>query len=76
VIRNEKLTPEQREPVGYFTFYQGRWVLVNQKSSGMKDITEDKEIPLGEMVELTDGKKILLSREEGGRIIVVTLANK
>jgi len=49
---------------------------VNQKSSGMKDITEDKEIPLGEMVELTDGKKILLSREEGGRIIVVTLANK
>lgn len=76
VIRNEKLTPEQKEPVGYFTFYQGKWVLINQKSTTMKDITEDKEIPLGEMVELTDGKKILLSKEEGGRIVVITMANK
>jgi hypothetical protein len=31
---------------------------------------------LGEMVELTDGKKILLSKEEGGRIVVITMANK
>jgi len=28
------------------------------------------------MLELTDGKKILLSKEEGGRVIVVTMANK
>jgi hypothetical protein len=42
----------------------------------MKDITEDKEISLGEMVELTDGKKILLSKDEGGRIVVITMGNK
>ncbi|WP_118975161.1 helix-hairpin-helix domain-containing protein [Taibaiella koreensis] len=76
VIRNEKLTPEQKVPVGYFTFHQGNWVLVNQKLDSLKDVTEDKEIPPGEMVVLTDGKKLLLSREEGGRIVVVTIANK
>ena len=76
VIRNEKLSQEQKVPVGYFTFHQGRWVLVNQKLNTLKDITEDKEIPLGEMVELTDGKKLLLSKEEGGRIVVITMANK
>jgi len=27
-------------------------------------------------VELTEGKKILLSNEEGGRIIYVTMANQ
>lgn len=76
VIRNEKLKPEDKVPVGYFTFHQGRWVLVNQKLNSLKDITEDKEIPLGGMVELTDGKKLLLSKEEGGRVVLVTLANK
>jgi len=76
VIRNENLTMQDKMPVGYFTFHQGKWVLVNQGLSGMKDVTEQKEIPPGSMVELTDGKKILLSSEEGGRLIYVTLANQ
>ncbi|SKA36354.1 Protein kinase domain-containing protein [Chitinophaga eiseniae] len=76
IIRNERLTPEQKVPVGYFTFHQDKWVLVNQKLTSLKDLTEDKEIPPGTMVELTDGKKLLLSREEGGRVVVITMANK
>lgn len=76
MIRNENLTMQDKMPVGYFTFHQGKWVLVNQSLSGMKDITEQKEIPPGSMVELTDGKKILLSAEEGGRLIYVTMANQ
>ena len=76
VIRNEKLTAEQKVPVGYFTFYNNKWVLVNQKLTSLKDVTDDKEIPIGTMVELTDGKKILLSREDGGRVVVITMANK
>lgn len=76
IIRNERLTPEQKVPVGYFTFHQNKWVLVNQKLTSLKDLTEDKEIPPGSMVELTDGKKLLLSREEGGRVVVITMANK
>lgn len=76
VVRNEKLTADLKVPVGYFTFHNGKWVLVNQKLTSLKDITEDKEIPIGEMVELTDGKKLLLSKEDGGRVVVITMANK
>ena len=76
IIRNEKLTAEQKIPVGYFTFYEGKWVLVNQKLTSLVDKTEEKVIPINTMVELTDGKKLLLSKEEGGRVILVTLANK
>ncbi len=76
VVRNEKLTPEQKVPVGYFTFHNGRWVLVNQKLSSLKDLTDDKDIPVNTMVEISDGKKLLLSKEEGGRVVLITMANK
>ncbi|HEY0054930.1 MAG TPA: kinase [Pedobacter sp.] len=76
VIRNERLTAEQKLPVGYFTLHNNKWVLVNQKMKSLKDLTEGKEIPVGTMVDLTDGKKLLLSNEEGGRVVVITIANK
>jgi hypothetical protein len=76
VVRNERLTDEQKVPVGFFTFFKNKWVLVNQKLGSLKDLTEDKEIPVGSMVDLTDGKKLLLSKEEGGRVAIVTIANK
>ena len=76
IIRNEKLTAEQKIPVGYFTFHNNQWVLVNQKLASLKDLTEDKEIPIGTMVVLTDGKKLLLSKEDGGRVVIITMANK
>jgi len=76
VIRNERLSDEQKKPVGYFTFHQDKWVLVNQTLTGLKDLTEDKEIATGEMVEIADGKKLLLSREDGGRVVVISMANK
>ncbi len=76
LVRNEKLTAAQKVPVGYFTFHNNKWVLVNQKLTSLVDKTEDKEIPIGAMVELTDGKKLLLSKEDGGRVVVITMANK
>lgn len=76
IIRNERLTAAQKTPVGYFVFHQGKWVLVNQQLTSLKDLTEDQEIPIGSMVELTDGKRLLLSREEGGRVVIITIANK
>ena len=33
-------------------------------------------MPINTMVEITDGKKLLLSNEEGGRVVVITMANK
>jgi hypothetical protein len=62
--------------VGYFTFHHNKWVFVNQKLTSLKDLTEDKEIPVNTMVDITDGKKLLLSKEEGGRVVVITMANK
>jgi len=46
IVRNEKLTTAQKEPVGYFTFHNDKWVLVNQKMQSLKDLTADKEIPV------------------------------
>jgi serine/threonine protein kinase len=76
IVRNERLTDEQKVPVGYFTFYNGRWVLVNQKLTSLKDLTENKEVPINSMVDITDGKRLLLSREDGGRVVVITMANQ
>ena len=76
LARNEKLTDAQKVPVGYFTFHNNKWVLVNQKLTSLVDKTENKDIPIGTMVELTHGKQLLLSKEEGGRVIVVTMANQ
>jgi hypothetical protein len=76
IIRNERLSAEHKLPVGYFNFYNGKWVLVNQKLPSLKDLTEDKIIPVNTMVELTDGKKLLFSDEEGGRTAIITMANK
>ena len=76
IIRNEKLTQIQKERLGYFSFYNGKWVFVNEKLTTLKDLTEDKEIPIGTMIEISDRKKLLLSKEEDGRLVVVSIANK
>jgi len=74
VFPNEKLTEEQKKSVGYFQFYNGQWYLKNETLQGMKDITNGgKVIGLGEIVHLTEGRQILLSEEDGGRLIQVQL---
>lgn len=74
VFPNEKLTPEQKQPVAYFQFHNGQWFLVNQTLQGMKDITDNKKVvALGTAVQLTDGRQILLSEEDGGRLVQVQL---
>jgi len=74
VFPNERLTPEQKQSVGYFQFHNGHWFLVNQTLQTMKDITDNKKvIPPGSAVQLSDGRQILLSEEDGGRLIQVQL---
>jgi len=74
VFPNEKLTQEQKSPVAYFQFHDGKWFLVNQTLHSMKDITDNKKaIAPNAPVQLTDGRQILLSEEEGGRLIQVQL---
>jgi serine/threonine protein kinase len=76
ILINERLTEAQKNRVGYFSFYNSKWVFVNEKLLSLKDLTEDKEIPVGTMVDLSDGKKLLLSKEEGGRVVIISIANK
>lgn len=75
VIRNERLTDAEKVSVGYFSFFNGKWVFVNQKLNSLSDKTEGKDIPIGSMVEITNGKQLLLSKEDGGRVAVISIAN-
>ncbi len=70
---NERLTEDQKKPVGYFVFHQNKWLFINQRLNDLEDKSENKKIPIGQAIELTDGKQILLSKEEGGRLIIVQL---
>lgn len=73
VTPNEKLADKDRVPVGDFHFHQGKWILINRRLPDMHDITEQRSIPIGSFVELTDGRQILLSRSNGGRLLIVQL---
>jgi serine/threonine protein kinase len=70
---NEKTTAEQKTPVGDFHFHNEKWILINRRLTSMYDKDIDKKIEIGQAVELTEGKKILLSKEDGGRLIIVQL---
>ena len=73
VNANEKTTAEQKIPVGDFHFHNGKWILINRNLKDMYDKDVDRKIGIGEAVDLTEGKKILLSKEDGGRLIIVQL---
>lgn len=72
---NEKLTDDQKKPVGYFVLHQGKWLLINQRLPDLEDKTEGKMIGINEAVELSDNKQILLSKEDGGRLIIVQMVS-
>ncbi len=73
VFPNERLSDEQKKPVGYFSFHNSKWLFVNQKLTGLKDLTAKKPIPINSALELADGQQILLSPEEGGRLVQVQM---
>lgn len=75
IFPNERMTDAEKKPVGDFHFLKGRWILVNRSLQGMRDVDEQKDIKPGEYVELLDGKKILLGRKGGDRLIYVQLVN-
>ena len=71
----EKLTDEQKKPVGDFHFYNGKWILINRRLPELWDKDTDTKIEIGQFVELTEGKKILLGKNDGDRLIIVQLVN-
>ncbi|HNY31971.1 MAG TPA: serine/threonine-protein kinase [Fibrobacteria bacterium] len=73
LVPNEKLRPEFKKRVGYFVFHEDVWYLVNEGLPDMMDAKNKTPVPVGGRVELVDGGQILLSRENGGRLVVVQL---
>jgi serine/threonine protein kinase len=76
VITNENLTDAEKKPVGYFSFYNNKWLFVNQTLTTLVDKSENKDVKIGEMLELTPGKQLILSKDDGGRVAVISIANK
>lgn len=73
---NEKLSPQERKPVGDFHLHQGRWILINRSLDNMYKITIQgckEKIEKGQFADIEDGAKILLSSKEGGRLAVVQM---
>ena len=73
VSANEKTSADDKKPVGDFHFHNGQWILINRRLPDMRDVTENKDVPIGGFVPLTDGRQILLDKSQGGRLIVVQL---
>ncbi|MEI6206759.1 MAG: hypothetical protein WCP20_08255 [Desulfuromonadales bacterium] len=73
VFPNEHLTDEQKRRIGYFVFHNASWWLVNERLPDLMDADSKAAIAVGDKVELKDGLKLLLSREDGGRLVVVQM---
>ncbi len=73
IAPNERLTAEQTRRVGYFVFHQDIWWLVNENLPDLMDVASKTPVPIGGKIELTDGKQILLSKQDGGRLVVVQM---
>lgn len=76
IFPNEKLSEEEKHPVGDFHFYNGGWILINRKLRDLWDKETNRQVAIGDYVKLTEGKKILFGRDEGDRLAIVQIANK
>jgi len=70
IFSNVSPLQTDREPQAYFSFYQGRWWMVNQSGHDMILVDEQEYLRNGHAVEITQDLKVLLSPEEGGRLAI------
>ncbi|MEL6897828.1 MAG: kinase, partial [Planctomycetota bacterium] len=77
IFPNERISAADKTPVGYFVLHGGRWVFVNQTLPSLKDVSGENPEPIATnaMVELKDDQKLLLSDEDGGRLVHVQMVD-
>ncbi|MEK7274136.1 MAG: kinase [Candidatus Desantisbacteria bacterium] len=75
IFPNERLTDEQKRRVGYFVLHNGSWWLINENMPDLMIADTKTLIRIGEKVELKDDLKLLFSREDGGRLVVVQMVD-
>ena len=73
IAPNERLGEAQKAPVGHFLFQGGHWWLVNERLPELMEVATQTPVPPGERLALRDGQHILLSRGEGGRLVLVQM---
>ncbi|MES2743357.1 MAG: lipopolysaccharide kinase InaA family protein [Pseudomonadota bacterium] len=76
VFPDEKLSEAHKKRVGYFVFHNATWYLVNENMPELTDVSCKTAVPVGGKVALEDGKQILLSKEAGGRLVIVQMVNQ
>lgn len=67
----EKLKEEEKKQVGYFSFFNGKWLFHNRSLIGLRDIENSKSIPVNSSVELVDGKKLILCDSSTGKLVFI-----
>ncbi len=78
ICANEKTSEEDKKPAGDFHFFNDQWILINRRLNNMYEILDDGskiKINIGKFVPLTEGRKILLSDKNGGRLVIVQLVD-
>ncbi|MFK7862384.1 MAG: lipopolysaccharide kinase InaA family protein [Granulosicoccus sp.] len=72
---NERLEAEKQVCVARIERDGSDWLLVNVSGTQMMDATSNETIFIDERIELYEGVKILLSKEDGCRLAYVQLTN-
>jgi hypothetical protein len=71
VIPTVKTSTTDKVPVGYISWFNDRWMLVNQGMPALRNVTLNAPIRIGEGVALESGLKLLLDDQQGGRLAYV-----
>jgi serine/threonine protein kinase len=75
IVPNERMTDAQKKRVGYFVLHNERWLFVNENLPDLTDLATNQPVPIGQHIELRHDAQILLSKENGGRLIVVQMVD-
>ena len=77
VTPNEKISPADTKRLGYFSFYKGRWMLVNEGMPDLEALNGDTPGPvaIGKGIVLKSGLQLKLSSARTGRLVNVQMVN-
>lgn len=75
IFPNERITDEEKEPVGYFTFHDSKWIFVNKNLRSLTDLSDNKRYDVNTTVTLKTGTVLQFSNETGGRRASIDILN-
>jgi serine/threonine protein kinase len=61
IFPNERITPEEAQPVGYFSFYNNQWLFVNQRLPNLRNVKTNTVIETGKAIPLVNGMRLRFS---------------